>query len=248
MSKKETLIVNQPFGLGDILYVQNICNHLSQTKRVIYPVSPEFMWITEYYKHLEVEYRNRDDFPIAYDDHEMKRGYLPLRFASQVIYSLWKWDFSHDATVMEDKYHLIGLDPQSWRETLWKRKEEKELELFNKLGLSEDEPYIIVNTMYGSATVGTGEAPIDLKDTGDKKIVNTSYVDGYTLLDWGLVYEKASEVHTVSTATCWVIDGVCSDKTKKFIYPRPNQPDNEGFLPLKKSLSSDWIFVGVDDV
>ena len=175
------LIINQPFGLGDIIFLQGLVEKLRQDYNVIFPVADEYAWVKDYLERENVQFPKKSEVPINYEDANMREGYLPLRFATQVLRGLHPHDYSHDYTVMEDKYSLVEENPSIWRNFTIKRNLKKEQELINHLGLVRDD-YVFVNENYGSCAVGRGSINLD-KVEGN--VVNMSIIEGYSYdRDW----------------------------------------------------------------
>jgi len=226
------LVINQPFGLGDIIFLQGLVEKLRQNNNIIFPVADEYYWIQDYLGRENVQFPRRSQYPINYEDASMREDYLPLRFSTQVLRGLAPHDYSHDHTVMEDKYTLMKEDCSIWRDFPIKRNLEKEHQLIADLGLDE-EGYTFINEMYGSEAVGSGSIKIPKKG----KTVTLFRKNGYTLFDWLGVLEKCSSYHTVDTSVVWLIDYL-NPKGDKVIYSR-----GKNTQALQGVISTDWRFV-----
>lgn len=227
------LIINQPFGLGDIIFLQGLVEKLRQDSSIIFPVADEYHWVQNYLGRENVQFPRRSQYPINYEDATMREGYLPLRFSTQVLRGLSPHDYSHDHTVMEDKYTLMSEDYSSWRNFPIKRNYEKEQELINHLGLNGND-YIFVNEMFGSQAVGQGH--ITLPDL-EGKVVSLARVAGYTLFDWIGVLEKCKAFYTVDTSVVWLIDYLKLEGPKTMFSRSTNTSG------IKKVISPDWELV-----
>jgi hypothetical protein len=232
------ITVNQPFGLGDIIFVQNLIQLMRGNHSVTFPVADEYLWLWRYYP--DVAFYKRSEYPIDYECAEVRPDFMPLRFSTQILRRLAKHDYSHDHTVMADKYILYGQDPTSWRDTLWVRDSDKELALFDQLGLEEGDEYTVVNANYGSAAVGGGTA--NLNRDSAKREVTLHPVPGFSLFDWGRVIEHATEVVTVETAVMWVMDALAAPTVKKRLHLRPNTGTDRSYT--MKLLQPTWELVG----
>lgn len=227
------LIINQPFGLGDIIFLQGLVEKLRQDSSIIFPVADEYHWVQNYLGRENVHFPARSQYPIDYEDASMREDYLPLRFSTQVLRGLSPHDYSHDHTVMEDKYTLMNEDYSSWRNFPIKRNYEKEQELINYLGLNGND-YIFVNEMFGSQAVGQGH--VTLPDL-EGKVVSLARVTGYTLFDWIGVLEKCKAFYTVDTSVVWLIDYLKLEGPKTMLSRSTNTSG------IKKVLSPDWELV-----
>lgn len=226
------LIINQPFGLGDIIFLQGLVEKLRQDNNIIFPVADEYHWVQDYLGRENVHFPARSQYPIDYEDASMREDYLPLRFSTQVLRGLAPHDYSHDHTVMEDKYSLMGYDYSIWRDFPLNRNLDKEDELIKDLGLQAND-YTFINEMYGSGAVGSGS--INIPKQG--KTVTLFRKEGYTLFDWIGVLEKCKSFYTVDTSVVWLIDYLNLDG-KKAMFSR--SANTQG---IKKILSPDWELV-----
>lgn len=226
------LIINQPFGLGDIIFLQGLVEKLRQDNNIIFPVADEYYWIQDYLGRENVHFPRRSQYPINYEDASMREDYLPLRFSTQVLRGLAPHDYSHDHTVMEDKYTLMNEDYSSWRSFPIKRNYKKEQELIDHLGLDGND-YIFVNENFGSNAVGGGSIKIE---NIEGKIVKMSIIDGYSMFDWMGVLEKCKAFHTVDTSIVWLIDYLKLEG-EKVIYPR-----HRSMTAVETVLGDSWRF------
>ena len=188
-----TKIINQPFGLGDIIFLQGLVEILLERDDIVFPVADEYAWVKDYLERDNVTFIPRSQYPLNYEDSCMREGYLPLRFATQVLRGLSPHDYSHDHTVMEDKYTLLGEDYRKWRSFPIKRNYERENDLIGFLGLTHGN-YTFVNETFGSGSVGRGTITIPDTVVGDD-VVKLQPIEGFTLFGWIGVLERCKEFH-----------------------------------------------------
>jgi hypothetical protein len=116
---------------------------------------------------------------------------------------------------MKSKYWMHNLVWQNWkRNATWKRDETKERRLFEFLGLTDTTEYTLVNPFFTTNM----EHQIEIKVQG--KVVNMKYIPGFSLFDWALVIQKATAIHTVSTAIIYLLELLDIGQTPVFIYKR----------------------------
>ena len=230
------LVINQPFGLGDILFIQKILESLSTERSILFPIADEYWWAVEYLKIPNVTYIKKSEYNINYEDMTLTDDYIPLRFSTQILYNLNRTDYSKDATVMSDKYMLIGLDPSTWSDYSLTRNTQREEALFEKLEIKDGDKYILVNSNIGSQAVG--QHTINLNANSELKTINMNYIEGYTMIDWSKVIENAQELHTSDTGLVWLIDLLGTANITKTIYPRDN---GNPLTHTIKLLHPSWI-------
>lgn len=223
-------IINQPRGIGDILFIEPILRHLYNNgeNQIILPVAPEYMWIKEYINY--VEFPSMNNFHINYEKFDAgiindDQHYIPMRFAMPIVRGLAPHDYSDMYHTMLDKYRLLNLDIDLWKTLRWKRNFTKENELFNQIIKTNN--YILVNTNFSGGN-------INLTLNQDKEIINMNNIPGYSLLDWAKIIENASEIHTVSTSILFMIETLSIKATEVHIYNR---------TPIDKNLDGIREFV-----
>lgn len=187
----------QMFGLGDIILCQTLLH--SFNSKVLWPVLPQFAeGLNRAYPDITFI-----DYKILKFNYERKEKYstgnmdiLPIRWGDEFAKIPYRTGW------MKGKYIMYGQDWQKWTDkAMWVRDAVKEQQLFHALGLVEDEPYTIVNKFFRSDNSGIAAIP----DIGGKVVIMQSY-EGYSLFDWAKVIEKASEIHTVSTAIIYIME------------------------------------------
>lgn len=216
----EILIINQPFGLGDYLFIIPLLREfISQGHKVIVPVVSQYTDIGRHFP--EITFIDKDILNI---DIERKDEYhlngatvIPLRFADGIL----KLPFTE---CMKSKYLYFGKDWNDWRKCTWARDTEKENELFyNLLGLKDGEEYTLINQTFRSNSTGK----VNIHASGVSKKVFLKAIPGFTLLDWGKVIENASSIHTVSTAILYMLELMTLRAKDIHLYCR--RPDERDF-------------------
>lgn len=211
------IIVNQVRGLGDILFCAPLLReYIKRGYLVIWPVVPEYIGIAKYFPEfvmlpdyiVNINYNSKDR-------HHKGIEVLPLRFSD----SITKTPYS---LVMKAKYDMVGMDFKMWRQLTWLRDLKAEQELFDKLGITGE--YVLVNQVFRTDKTGA----VQIKPQTDKQIVTMRNIDGFTLLDWLLVMQRASEIYTVGTSINFMIDAPFAEiNCPVHLYIR--RPDESGF-------------------
>lgn len=189
------LIIIQYFGAGDVIFEQTLVRKLAKNYPVMWPVEPHMVsGFNRAYPHimfvdrttLNIDYNSKEDY--------IKDGvrYLPLRWADQIL----KVPYSQ---CMSAKYQLFDMNFNIWKQdAMWVRDRKKEQELFDYLGLKEGMEYTLVNRFFG--TQSQLVAPI--KEQG----IEMCTIPGFSLFDWALVLERASQIFTVSTSVIFLLE------------------------------------------
>lgn len=217
---QEILIINQPFGLGDYLFIIPLLREfISKGHKIIVPVVSQYADIGRHFP--EITFIDKDILNI---DVERKDEYhlngatvIPLRFADGIL----KLPFTE---CMKSKYLYFGKDWNDWRKCTWARDTVKENELFyNLLGLKDGEEYTLINQTFRSNSTGK----VNIHASGASKKVFLKAIPGFTLLDWGKVIENASSIHTVSTAILYMLELMTLKAKDIHLYCR--RPDERDF-------------------
>ena len=194
--------IEQSAGLGDIFFCQKIANHfISQGYEVVWPVIPEFSWISDY---LITDVKFTLDRPNNFDLH------IPLSSADSRFL---------DKKIMEAKYALVDLDFSDWQDHFkFKRNPEKEKELFyNVLSLNDNEEYNFINEIYGSPP---HHVHMPVRVNNDLKNVKMSLLQEYSMFDWLMIIEKAKNVHLVDTSLTLILENIELKANEKVLYSR----------------------------
>ena len=123
-----TVLINQPAGLGDILFTIKIgCHFHQQGLRVIWPISPSYKCLENKIKTNHIEFYSLDDsFPFKEEFeslsssnisevtlYQKKISYIPLTrgFHSKAA----KLINGYEKSNMFGKYAMCGLQPSNWQ-------------------------------------------------------------------------------------------------------------------------------------
>lgn len=232
MEKK--VIINQFFGLGDILFIEPIYRHFhNQGYKVIAPVEDELYWIMHYINY--VHFKKKSEFEYDYESIEQRQEgdtlHIPLRFAHPLYRGLEPHDGSQRENWMCDKYLYLGLDKDLWRTLKWDRSD-KEDSLYRMLGIKGK--YNLINENFGG-----GFQKLEIDPNNDLPNVYVNKIDEFTLLDWAKVIENATNIYTVETSIIYMIE-VLKTKAKELImYPRFPYLENVDYI--KGYLNKNWI-------
>lgn len=185
----KTLLIDQPAGIGDILFVQKISKHYSENGfKVWHPVNDSIDWLPQY---LDTVCKKEDCKNINFDN------YLKLDGCSN----------GTNYKIMEAKYKTANLDYSNYIDYIdIKRNREKEDKLFDLL-VGSNIPYRLVNSMYATPTTKTGGTLyMNVEKSTSIRNIEVSIISGYTLFDWIKIIENASEIYTTDTAIMYLIE------------------------------------------
>lgn len=226
------VILNQPAGLGDLIFIQTIANDfIRENHKVVIPVWNEHVVLNKHFPN--VTFISKDLLKINYEE---KKDYtvngariIPLRFAEAIQKLPYK-------DCMKAKYSLLGLDWNRWREMTWVRHPQHEHRLFSEvLGLQEGERYNLINTNFRFDNSGRANFTVN---NGLKNVFMTVR-EGYTLLDWSKVIQQATQIHQVSSAmfyVCELLDLKCEEN---HLYVRR---DNQKIFQEKDFSTVEYLF------
>jgi hypothetical protein len=258
--KQKTIIICQPFGIGDILFIQKIIHHYASLGfRVVVPILDTFAWMRYYIAQREnVEYpllkiKNGalgGDFKFADAFMSLSAAAGPQgdlstgTFKTPILYNdgdeengfiflaLGSSYMWLKDKVMPAKYRFVNLDFSDWTRYIHlKRRPHVERELYyDVLGLKDDSRYTMVNEECSSHSI-----PFNVPGN----VVRLSRIDGFTLLDWMLVIEKSAQIVTIDTSLV-ILAEILKQKKPLYMVSRYNPPS---FDCLKEILFLDWNLV-----
>jgi hypothetical protein len=218
------VIINQPFGIGDILFLSPLIAQLD-VEHIIWPIMDHYYWVKDYIKLNNLTFIKSSEFDSTkYNDYVE----VPLQHAHSLV--------PQAEDCMQAKYMLLEADPELWRTLKFDRNQEKENQLKQYLNISPDDKFIFVNNHFAGPEFNY---KIDINLKTDLRIIYQEYIEGFTLLDWCGVLEQAKEIHTVSTSLFFVIEALNLEKTLLHLYPR--KPLDKDLSPIKTLISNKWI-------
>jgi hypothetical protein len=142
---------------------------------------------------------------------------------------------------MATKYYFINFPISDWRKSVdIKRDKEKEQELIKKYDLIGE--YVLVNRLFGSNPIER-----DIKIETNKKVHVMSYKDsvdnGFSIFDWIGAIENASEIHTVETSFCYLVDKYAKTENLNMYEKRLTNQQNDYYKNVGLVYkNSNWTY------
>lgn len=218
------IIINQPFGIGDILFLSPLISNLD-VDDAIWPVVDHYYWIKDYINIDKLTFIKVSEFnPLSYTDYVE----VPLQHAHSLV--------PEAKDCMQAKYMLLGANLELWKTLSFNRNITKENELKQYLNIRPTDQYVFVNNNFAGPEYNY---KVNINPKTNLKIIYQEYIEGFTLLDWCGVLEQASEIHTVSTSLFFVIESLKLEKIPLYLYPR--KPLDKDLTPIQTLISSKWI-------
>lgn len=195
-----TILMLQSFGCGDIIFENSIANDfVDEGYKVIWPVDAVYAPLAKHFPNItmidkqfvNVDWNRKDDYVIN------GTRVIPMRFADHIL----KVPYTQ---CMSSKYTLLGKDWTKWKDNckivrFW----EREVSLYyGILGLEECEKYNLISEVWG--TGGNRKNPI-VVDNGLKNVY-ARFIEGFTLIDWLMVFENATNIHAVSSSNIYLFE------------------------------------------
>ena len=225
------VVISQHFGLGDILFIEPIYRHYhNQGYRVTAPIMKEYLWIQEYIPYVSFvdcnKYPYDKESPTQRNDGKL---HVPLRFAHPLLRG-YDLHYGDDRKFwMPDKYTYLGLPVELWKTLSFKRNYDRENKLIDLLNLPEK--FIFVNNNFGGSferiNISANHLPV----------VEMRKIEGFTMLDWGGVIERATEIHTVETSLLYYVESL-NTNAPRHLYPRLPFLENVEYM---RELLHNWI-------
>ncbi len=218
--QKKTIIINQFFGLGDIIFCMAIAeDYVNRSHKVVWPIESQFMGIQKHFP--QVTFIDKGLLKINYEDRTETVTdtsiIIPLRWSQNNL-------GLHVRDCMKSKYQMFGRDWNEWRQAGMIRFGQDENRLSDLLGIKDGEPYIVVNRNFKTSIK---RIPIEIKS--DLRVIEMNPIEGFTMIDWSLILENATEIHTVSTSIIYLLE-VLDLKGTSYIYKRePEEKSHDNY-------------------
>jgi len=223
MDTKETYLIRQPAGLGDIFFCMKIASTIKENGgKVIWPVYDTISYVKDYLKDGEIyvsinEFQTNEKYfkyHIAYnsnyalptDDFE----YIPLQSADS-IYTNEK--------IMDSKYKLVDLDFSDWYDYFeFSRNIEKENHLFyDVLKLQDSDEYTFLNRNYGTPPYSKVFS-IDISLFNN--VIEMFISEEFSVFDWCKVIERASSIVMIDSSLNYIIEKLNLRTSCLYLYVR----------------------------
>jgi glycosyltransferase involved in cell wall biosynthesis len=232
-SESQTIIVNQFQGLGDVIFAMELINTwIRQGNKVIWGVVPEYVSIQKHFPNVTfvpIELLNiniNNKFEERYGTVKV----VPLRWADQII-------GVHYRNVMRAKYDMYNEDWNNWRNIEIVRDLTKEKELFyNVLKLKDNEQYNLINTKFRTNQSGISN---EIRVDNELPNIEMRNIDGFTMIDWLMVIQKATYIHSVSTSIIYLLELFELQAKEVHLYVR--KPDERNFDFIDYILTKNYV-------
>jgi len=232
------VIIFQPGMAGDLLFIQKIVKtYAADGRRVILPVLQKHKWVYDALVMpdnvetpiLEEDFEFRDEILFLAD----KIALSPIDANAYTFLSLFfSWRYAPEQT-MDLKYKVSSVEMDDWADHVTLRRDlEKEERLFRELGLDDGAPYALINETCSSRT-------IPFPNPAPEREVRLRMVEGYTLIDWSTVIERAARIATVDTSIVLLIEALKITGKPLHVVSRYEPPS---FRELQNVLKLEWLF------
>jgi len=242
------VLVDQPAGLGDIIWIQPILERLvRQGWKILFPVVPVYLeWVSIYlprrnvhYVSTESDYQYRwligTDIPVVCDDFM----YLPLARSSR---------FFPGAPVMASKYFLSQTPLSDYRRDLPRiRNLGREAELNEFLKVRDFCNLRLVTKRFGTPPSDLMR-DIKLPENSKVRTIEIDYLqpgfEKFSPFDWAGIISKAQEIHFVATSFAFIADLYCSDESEMHLYDRVSESRRPMYLRTFEYVHRhpNWIY------
>lgn len=227
-------LILQAFGIGDVIFAMGVAEHIRwQGYEIEWPVKPHFVEGLQR-AYPSIKFTSDEDYPpglfmIKEDIVVNGERIIPIRWSDHIL----KMDSKY---WMKTKYMLYGLDYTKWKKSAYYYRDSvKELELYNSLGLKNDEEYNLINQTYKS-TFG-GNVPIKVEN--GLRNIEMIAVPGFSIFDWSYVLQNATNIHVVNSAVFYLLELLDLKAKQVHLYSR--HPEERGFPYIEYLISKDYI-------
>lgn len=209
-------IVNQPFGIGDVIWSQTVVREVAEAKRIVWGVFPQYVEALSR-AYTDISFIDHRLVNINYDrrDEYVMHGarVLPIRHADTIIKKPYNM-------CMRAKYDMYGVDWQRWKlHARWRRDIAREKELLERFAIDGD--YNLVNNFAGTELQLKGKIAVD----NGLPTIDMRKVEDYTLFDWATIIENAAHIYTISTSIIYLLEMLDLKAKEVHYYLKPNEAD-----------------------
>lgn len=227
---KNKCIINQPFGIGDIMFIEPIMRDLYiKGNEIILPCLEQYHIFQRNFPYIN--FVSKESIGFDYDGRKIiKKDNItvyPLRWSKEYFNSGYY-------ETMSNKYKMFDLPLEKWREFTFLRHRCFENNLISQLGVDLSNDYTLVVNKYHSYKDKTREIKLE-----GKNIVELKPIDGYTLLDWATIIENASAIHSVNTSTLYLFETLNLKAGVVHLYSRND--NGEGFKNTEYLRTKNYI-------
>ena len=217
-------IVLQPHGLGDHIFCQSLIKQIADLDSIVWPVLPQFI------EGLKRAYPDVFWVPTGIIDRSLEgmridrvvngNRVIPIRYADTINRTPYK-------DCMKAKYEMYGLDWNTWKDFTFERTLDHETRLFYEvLKLKDGEPFRLVNRRFTS----NESKVVSIPNSKEIRNIEMSSIPGFSLFDWSMVIEKATEIHTVGTSINYIIELLELKAKEVVLYKRlPDERNYENY-------------------
>lgn len=214
------ILINQPAGIGDIIFCQKIYHSLkSEYDKIYWPVKNSISWLINY---LDTVCTFQDLKNIKVD---------------KIINLDGCHYFLPNSKIMKSKYDLLGLSFENYISYFNpKRNLEKENSLINlKI---KNEKYRLICDMYGTPSDSGDLARMSIPESTQIDNVRMCLEPGYSLFDWIKIIENAEEIYCTDSAIMFLIEKYYTKKGNLVAYSRRSHVSEVDYM-----FSKNWNYV-----
>jgi hypothetical protein len=249
MNPKRKMLINQPAGLGDIIWVQPIIEkYVRMGFHILFPViSLYYNWVKKYLPRRNVEYLVAEESHSFKDFMKQQRPHLSSNF---VYLPLSNSDrLFPNAPVMASKYFLTNTPMGDYRNTVPKVRDiGREEELARLLNVSETDDFVLVTERWGTPPSENWRSIRVSSHSNKSRIITIDYTQPhlaqFSPFDWIGLIERAREVHFVATSFAFLADMYCTSTCEMHLYDRVRANEMPKYLKLYEYVHRhpNWIY------
>jgi len=231
---KKEVIINQFFGIGDVLFIEPIMRYyFQQGHKVTVPILSKYLDIQRNIPY--VNFVDKNFYNIDYEEQKIietdNHIILPMRWSKEYFNSPLK-------ETMRNKYRMVGIELEEWRKLTWLRHRWRENKLKEVLGIKQGEKFNLINCNFYSFENRT----INLNINNKLKNIEMKFIPTFNLLDWSGIIEEAENIYTVNTSIIFLLE-VLELKAKEIhLYSR--NVNGVDFVQTKYLRSKNYILYG----
>lgn len=244
----KTLLIRQPGGLGDILFMQKIFWHFHNAGyQVICPTLPGYDMLNEYIPWFNFPNENFFQTEMAHEylgamyaqsDDILTENFIYLNMYPRYL-DLW---YSFTLLI---KYQFLNMDHSDWAKYIRiNENKEKQIQLAKELKFDPNKRNILINRNFNHPYIRKMNilAATQFNILPTDNIVELDYVKGYTLFDWIYIFENIDVFIILESANTYIIEWLYIQNRLRATNYHIFQRDNHHYFVNEIFTNAPWKF------
>lgn len=233
------IYLNKAGPLGDLLFLQKAARVCANAGHIVHwKLAHTMFWLKDYIQDPNIIfYAEHEQIPEV--DAVFDANFYPEDGINNHPYDVMsiKYDNFHN---MAQQYQLnLDTTLNNWQDFLiFNRNMDKEQSLYNQL-VGNKSYYILINKHFSAGYLDFVSTKNDYVN-----IVEMHTINGFSLIDWSLIIERAEAIYTVDTSLNYLVESLDTEATGFYVYPRHEWHTKLCLAPIFNRKPWVWLDYG----